>query len=61
MVEEEENYYVESVVELIKIFHQLPLFICRLPFTHMPFSSISNVESVHVQALIHCFGYQFPK
>jgi len=30
MVEEEENYYVESVGGVMKILHQLPLLICHL-------------------------------
>jgi len=43
MVEEEENYYVESVGGVDEN-------ILSTSFTHMPSSSISDVESMHVQA-----------
>jgi hypothetical protein len=37
------------LVELMKIFHQLLLFICSVSI-NMSSSSISDVESVHLQA-----------
>jgi hypothetical protein len=41
MVEEKESYYEENVGG---VFEDTP----STSFVHMPFSSISNVESVHV-------------
>jgi hypothetical protein len=50
MVEKEENYYVESVGGVDKNTPSTSLVHMSSTPTHIPFSSISNVESVHVQA-----------
>jgi hypothetical protein len=50
MVEEEENYYVESVGGIDKDTPSTSLVHMLSTPIHMPSSFISNVESVHVQA-----------
>jgi hypothetical protein len=51
MIEEKGNYYVESVGGVDKNTPSTSLVHMSSTPTHIPFSSISNVESVHVQAL----------
>jgi FMN-dependent NADH-azoreductase len=51
MVEEKGNCYVESVGGVDKDTPLTSLVHMSSTHTHMPFSYVSNVESVHVQAL----------